>query len=544
MSEDAREYIKRILENSEEIKNATEEQIRDFKKKINFYGVVPASTKSIANLSIVNWNELYLRKLFVTAVVGYIYATLQEYDEYDTEELEKFGMTKENAIKYCRQQTMKFIKRNFEFNPDKHIRTAFVDDSKDPERHGKLEQIRKEMSNEEARNQREHIDITKLRSKVKEYIDKSENDVPMVPVDKSVQKDLDSLLGYISEDVNMLVESNTELIKTCEMLIKDLRDFSQGKVDSDDMIVFLNKYHSTHTNRLSKLYQTFGSYQLMSRVEGAAKLIPPVNVFYHLERYINNNYEQLRRVVEALYCEKPDIEFSIQYYKSFSGEDYESEAEKHRRSLESSIIMPVISVENGGWTILGPFKQNRERIDYYSKNTELFQMMLEQQAKDQQLGKELMKDTLTKKKRENIIEAGPDDPNLDKYREALGTIEKYGAEKVLSKEEKEKMADDAKSADNAVYKTKQKLTPEQEEELKEALTRKEMTEVPKDAIKSYVWHTDSEGNFVKKDIYIKAEAPKYIEDEYKKQSKEKIVKSKSGKPTSLADLKNMVKSNK
>lgn len=516
------EIIKKLLSNASSRNELTKEEIEQLRKDINFYGVVPASKKEYANLSIINWRENYLRKLHVTAIIGYLFAVYSEYDEYDTAELEALGMTRENAVLYCKKQTEKFIRRNFDYNPDKHIRTAYVDPKGDPDRSGKLEKIRKEMNNfadfsdensEGKGTSRREIDMKDLAQQIGNVLDECK-----VDGSSEMKNRLFRLFGYFSEDIPFLYNGNTEIIQTCEKIITYLDAIKSGEYDTGDVLTFINKLIMKHQDRLKNIVNNCGYSAVLSGITGSAEWIPPINVFYHLERYINNNYEQLRQVVEALYCEKPDIEYSVQLYKTYRGETAKMDADADRSALEGELIVPVSTIENDAWVLLGPFKENRERIEFYNKNTELIKMMFEQAEKDEKLASELVKDRGMREKKKNIMEAGPDDPGLKNYEKALGTLETLGAKKILSKEEEEEF-------------TKARLT-------------KEMAEVPADSIQSYVWRTDENGNFVKDITYIKAEAPTYLEEPLREQREResgRVLRGKSGAVKSLEALKQHMK---
>ena len=224
--------------------------------------------------------------------------------------------------------------------------------------------------------------------------------------------------------------------------------------------------------------------KLAAETADAYRVDPPADVFHHIGRYINNHYEQLREATTVLYAEKPDIEFAVMYYGTFKDE---KSAIDHKHKNESLFVSTVYTIENGGWTLMGPFKKNRERIDFYNKNTEVLKRMFEQHEQDGKVVEDMLKRRVRKAKADNIVAAGPDDPGLSKYKEALGTVEKYGAKPALTKEERD--------------------------ELNKAIRVKENAEVPENAIQVDVFKTDESGNFSRDKFYTEAEAPKFMEDQ-------------------------------
>jgi hypothetical protein len=214
---------------------------------------------------------------------------------------------------------------------------------------------------------------------------------------------------------------------------------------------------------------------------------PPIDVFHHFTRYLTNHYEQIREVTASLYDEKIDFEYAVAFYNTFK--TAESAAE-HRRQHENDFRMEVLTIENSGITMLGPFKENRGRVDFYNKNTEVMNRMMEQIEKDHGLGKDLMEKTVKKQKKKNIDEAGPDAKGLKEYSKAINTIQDLGAKKVLSREEMDA--------------------------LEKAHALKEDAEVPDDAIQVDMFFpkTNDEGEIElgKTKFYTQAEAPLHLQE--------------------------------
>ena len=166
------------------------------------------------------------------------------------------------------------------------------------------------------------------------------------------------------------------------------------------------------------------------------KIEPPADVFYHYNRYITNHYEHLRDVTAALYGEKPDIEYALIYYDQFKTEE---EARNYRIKHQSEFRAATFTVANNGITLLGPFKENRSRVDFYNKNTEILKTMMEQIELDHKLGKDLMEKSVKKEKAKNIAQVGLDKPGLSNYIGTMNEIRNLGAKEILSKEDKEKL---------------------------------------------------------------------------------------------------------
>jgi hypothetical protein len=269
----------------------------------------------------------------------------------------------------------------------------------------------------------------------------------------------------------------------------------------------------------------------ISYVRPAVEIIPPQDTFHRWAYYTEVNYEELRTATEAIYCEKPGLDWAIILYEYFEGsqEEVDKALEKFRDEHINEVISDIKAIEFGGWTFVGDFKANRERINIYNKNTEILKRILERHAQDKKLGADLMRKRVRVAKAKNIKESGPDAPGLMEYRNTHSNLQRQGVERVISPEEMKRL-ERAKGSLKAakeleVLDQSQRIINEltieakhrklnKEEELRfkmaqdELLRAREMLEVPEDAIQVDVWtHDTHSGDFTKSKIYTKAEAP-------------------------------------
>jgi hypothetical protein len=166
-------------------------------------------------------------------------------------------------------------------------------------------------------------------------------------------------------------------------------------------------------------------------------LPPPDDTFFRWRYYSEVNYEEIREMVNILFVEKPDIDFAINPFAQFNSEDEATEfKDKHLEELTTDLHV----VTNGMWTLLGAFKENRKRMDFYNQNTQILKAIMDQNISDVKLGKELMKKRVVSQKKKNILESGPDAPGLNKYVSGYANIGDKGADRVLTDEERKELA--------------------------------------------------------------------------------------------------------
>src|SRR5688572_706244 len=82
-----KELSQKIASNPDAVYDLEPQEVIEVRKYLNPLGNVITGKKVYANISLVNWKEKYMRRLLMTALVGYQYRTLEEYEP--TEELER-----------------------------------------------------------------------------------------------------------------------------------------------------------------------------------------------------------------------------------------------------------------------------------------------------------------------------------------------------------------------------------------------------------------------------------------------------------------------
>lgn len=169
-------------------------------------------------------------------------------------------------------------------------------------------------------------------------------------------------------------------------------------------------------------------------------LIVPGEIFHAFDRYYSFNFENLKKITESVYPERADIEFAVRYYQSF---DTEKEAIEHRRKHQTDFDYDVYTIKNEGTTLLGPFRKNREKMDYYNSNNEVLQQIMDQQERDAKTGQEIMKNRVTRDKKRDIERFGDDPKKLEEYKQMTGIVDAFGGKNpgAMTSEEKRKLAE-------------------------------------------------------------------------------------------------------
>lgn len=478
---DLKKLATSVIENPDLINNLDNDQLIELGKYLNPAGNVISEKHSFINVSLINTRDEYIKKLLMTALVGYVYRTAKEYEPEDElaacdkkyadllDRMKRGGAAEEEIaevgkqqlaehkliVDTCRKLVTKFLDRNFQYNPDRHILSAHSVDAAtdDPERND---------------------------ARIKEICKQAE----LAPaVESKLSSKVPATYNYLREN---LMAAYQEILSAQEAIKAATNTMLDPTIDiADKKSILLKKYMALNkiTADMKKLVDPISAADTVE----ACRVEPPKDVFHHFQRYYANHFEQLRDITRVFYAEKPDLEFAVIYYDTYKTE---AEAIEARNQQLNDLKFEVSTISNQGTTLLGPFKENRSRVDYYNKHTEVLKRMHEQLELDHKLGKDLMEKKVKNQKKKNIAEAGPDDKGITQYAQAINTIQEFGAKKVISKEEMEK--------------------------LEAAQKVREDFEVPDNAIQVDVFYPkeDSSGEITvnKTKFYTQAEAPLHLQE--------------------------------
>ena len=171
----------------------------------------------------------------------------------------------------------------------------------------------------------------------------------------------------------------------------------------------------------------------------AVEIIPPQDTFHRWQYYTEVNYEELRTATEAIYHEKPDLDWALVIYEYFEGtaREVDEAFDRFRVQYQDEVITDIKGIDLNQWTLLGDFKENRSKTTFYNKYTDVLKRILDRHAQDKALGQDLMRNRVRQLKAKNIRETGPDAPGLSTYKSqhASQSLSSMGAERVIGREE-------------------------------------------------------------------------------------------------------------
>lgn len=482
-SDRLRDLAQRLISDPDSAATLSKDDMDKVHRHLHPLGSVITGKKKFANMSIINWRAEYYKKLIVTGFAGYLYTVAGEYvpekdiaaANRDLEATITFIKTeladdpakqdkfiakarKEHAERVKLMTTTsrgiitRFLDRHLEYNPDLHVRKAAQDNKVDGKnRAEEIERICKNASAAEAINKKLSAQPEKMFTYMRDN---------MLATRTYMNETLDALKPIIN---------TLSHIKSLDQSIADahgimLKKYTQIKIRADD---------------LAKVIKPIAEVNSLAMW----KRNPPVDVFHQFNRYFVNHFEQCSEVVASLYNERPDIEFAVIFYDCH---DSEEEARQYRVAHESDFRADVFGVENVGVTLLGPYRENRDKLDYYNKNTEILRLMQSQVEADHHLGKDIMEKQVKKKKAENIRENGPDAIGLQEYARATNVVQDLGVKKILS--------------------------PEEQLEMHKAQSVIADAECPDEGIQVDVFYPTQDGELKKRVFYTQSESPLHMQE--------------------------------
>jgi hypothetical protein len=194
--------------------------------------------------------------------------------------------------------------------------------------------------------------------------------------------------------------------------------------------ILRERKNTVRSTELRKAYEA--KYEDMSRephteLERAAyTLIPPLDTFSRFDRYMEEYYEELLDTVHTIYGARPDVDIAVAVYDKHPTKEA---AKLFKERNMSKVIAPITNIQVNRWALLGPYRENRERVDFYNKHTEVLKEMVDQREKDSHIAADIMKKRIRIKKQKNVEEVGPDDKAFLQYlKKNKPAIAKMGAE--------------------------------------------------------------------------------------------------------------------
>lgn len=396
-------------------------------------------------VSIVNLKEEYMVNNLMTSLIGYLGQCIEEYGvpkgetPEDTHKMDEDKLItefiEENLIdgKPClreyadvsvaggEQQQVFETKRNklkrlfmsqmlrdiFVVNPNRHIRSAYEEPSKEEAHEAK--KLKAKKTQRALARKTKRMELAKLKSAGK--------NVEAAEAQLAEEENAEPQVG-VRERINN--KSKRSKVRAGEISYAEIEKLHQQRADGK---IELPREEVERIIRSQK----FSNTQEYIRM---TELIPPADLFYRFRLYRNANYPAIKEATHMLYRVRPDWEYSINIHESFRGDNIDKQCTKWLDRNESMITVGTHMIEKGAWTILSSTVENRQRITFGSKESRVLQDMIREQEKKERLGDEIKEKRRRDDRKLNEEQAGKHAAGVKKYAKDLGSV------KEISKKER------------------------------------------------------------------------------------------------------------
>jgi hypothetical protein len=386
-SESAAGQLSKLLEelDDESLSKMSDSEVLELRKQLNPYGRTIEGSDKILTYSYTDLQFEYTKKLITTTMIGFLNRMCDEWRVPD-------GIPVISVYDYVR----------------------------DP---SKLDEFEKGLKNPEAL--RTQLDVNKVnmqkRVAIKEFLEDMFQYNPDLHVRSAYKPNL-------KDDERTIIDTPAGNLAVYELKNKD-------PLFKEDILLYeraclLREKVAKETKKLEPVVKV--PDRVVTEVtKYVTEMIPPADIFHRFQYYYDSNYEELRNVVSDLYCDKPCFETAINPY---SWHDSDEDAEKFITKHRDEVISTIFKAHSGKWNIFSPYKKVRESMRYFNKKTAVLEEIAKQIESDAKIGSELMRKRITIKKKQNIVEEGPDDEAFVKWKSQNTKLKELGAESIPQSE--------------------------------------------------------------------------------------------------------------
>lgn len=135
------------------------------------------------------------------------------------------------------------------------------------------------------------------------------------------------------------------------------------------------------------------------------EVIPPADHYETFKNYLEDNYDDMVKAVYDITGSRPDIDMAINIYDIH---DTNASATSFRNDHIDEVIAGIYNIPTNAWAILAPYAANKEKEDFFNRETMHLKGMLDSREEKEKLAKDMLKKRIHKKKVANVREHGPD----------------------------------------------------------------------------------------------------------------------------------------
>jgi hypothetical protein len=494
-----KDLMSKIYEELEEdsLQQLDSKCVNDAYQKLYGHGQIIKGADNYLTFSYTNLTGKYQQKLILTSMIGYLFRANDEWEVDDDVKVfptydyvkgleegkniidEHYKTFKEispklqKAIDATKEKMneriiiRKFLEHLFQFDPDRHVRSAYRPQPRDKERTIietpaaklavsclKFKDVEfREMMAEHERNQ--HLMNMSISSSSTPYnvdffndlVNPESDIIPKISKDfEKTDKELYNTASKLLERYTDIDRINVEYLNSSVNIMKDSFERIQQKfnLDSNTLNEIKEEIVQSYESRLGllqtesrngisvlqdiikNLHRDYGLNDNKVLIN-TYNMIPPDDVFHRIRYYMEANYDSLVDAVKNLYCDCPALDMAILPHNWHSSEEDAHEFIKTHRNQAVAEMIPACS---GQWNFFAPYEKVRDTTVFLNDKTIVLEEILAQNKRDQKMGAELMEKTIKVKKRRNIEEEGKEADGFKEWRKQNNTLKTMGAVEV------------------------------------------------------------------------------------------------------------------
>jgi len=436
MSE-AQNIIEQLSKNPDDfLKDKSYEEILQIFKSLNPYGqIINPKATDFTCLSYLPMRDEHIHKISTTAIIGYVYRALEEYEDLlNISDKVKIDTKYSKIIEANKRVVQNFLDHIFEYNPERDVMSAY---DKPGEKC-----VRNNVSLDEKNHPYPILTdgIGMPGCNCQQPVDRTELLVEL----EDIYSELCNVnnVSLSNNDSMLSDEFRNEELKTNNVNNNPHYLSSKKKLNSlIDKVKCMNNRVNSNNAKLS-LNKTNYSYTTLNGICDDVKCkcrklstfpVPSRDLFRRLSRYTDGNWEKIVKVASDMYYDKIDIETAIQVHKHFKNLE---NAKQYELDNGIKVPYPITTVKDGPWTLLTPCADNKQNVNY--NTTSELKEMLDRGNKEKSLVKEMTSKRIQRKIKRSIIENNGDydREGIEKYAKTSGM---GGGKTLLDKSEKEEI---------------------------------------------------------------------------------------------------------
>jgi hypothetical protein len=372
------------------------------------------NTSDLLAIQIIPMSRDYQIKLLLTSLVGFLFTAADEYnvpddvpvinvpnyladptlidppDDVNEDMKEQYAKNKREMEK--RVIIYEFLLEHLSYNPNKHARSAYNPSAADKTRKpiisaaaelALFRNLKAAMKSKEFKPEEREV----AKEKYDRYEEMKANPPPNAVVVEP-------------KDHEIFIEAVVKGRDGSEKLIKKRVKVTKTKYDEwmkkRGNPVTANEVAIAETKRVIPL--VFDPKDYLKIKERAAtyvpyQTIPPNDTLWKFNNYFEQHYDSLLEATKNIYDDQPDFDWAAFPHKIFHAGESKAPLEQfkdYKNKYQRQIKWPIVGLNVGRWSLFGPYKENRDRMQFFGANMGIFDEMFKHREMDARIARELV----------------------------------------------------------------------------------------------------------------------------------------------------------